>query len=375
MEILKNKLERITEFWNDFVWEYKTIQNCILWNDEIKTNYYGDILSYFNETFDIIESTPERGDFQKSIFYSTGLLQIIYVHQDLTDELLTIFKVAKSTKKDKDPNREIRNELIGHPINKDQKSNELLSSIFWGRNLTTSNIHYIKYSKDNNFSGIEKSFAVSEIINTHKTFLNKYFDLILDKIRKISKSYIIKLKELENVILKDDFNLIVELTSIFFEHIFITDYLYKEEILKECYQRKDEHIRYRMVVENFKKDLLQMLVEKQEQINEICSESTLNKTSDTEIFQPKVKISFITSDKINNNKSFKKKDYHYEIQKLFVKHPIWGVSYFKEEFKDDVEILNELNNMETNIDNDLEYYSSFYYLKSLIKLKIEQPSQ
>ena len=375
MHILKNKLKRITEFWNDFVWEYKTIQNCILWNEEIKTNYYGDILSYFNETFDIVKLTPEKSNFQKSIFYSTGLLQIIYVHQDLTDELLTIFKVEKSAKKDKDPNREIRNELIGHPINKDTKSNELLSSIFWGRNLTTSNIHYIKYSKDNNFLGIERSFAVSEIIISHKIFLNKYFDLILDKIRIISKGYIIKLKDLENVISKNDFNLIVKLTSIFFEHIFITDYLYKVEILKECYRRKDEHIRYIMVVESFKNDLLQMLQEKQEHINEICSEIIQNQTLETEIFQTKVKINFIVSNKINNDKSFKKKDYHYEIQKLFDKHPIWGISYFKEEFNNDIEILNELNNMETNIDDDLEYYSSFHYLKSLIKLKIEQSSQ
>ncbi|WP_329806210.1 hypothetical protein [Flavobacterium facile] len=374
MEIIKTKLERITNFWNDFVWDYEMIQKCIVWNAEVKTNYYGDILSYFNETFDIIVTKPQENDFQKSIFYATGLLQIIYVHQDITDELLMIFKINNSLKEDKNPNREIRNELIGHPINKDSKTKELLSSIFWGRHLSVNNIHYIKYSKENNFSGIEKSFSVDEIIESHKAFLNKYFDLILDKIQKISKGYIIKLKELENVISKDDFNLIVELTSKVFEHIFTTDYLYEKEILKDCNRRKDEHIRYKLVVENFKKDLSQMLVEKRLQINEICSEVTMKPIVEFEIAQPKIKISFVSSDEMNSGKSLMKKDYHYEIEKLFSKHPIWGVSYFKKEFNDDPEILNELINMETNIDSNLEYYSSFHYLKSLIKKRIAKPS-
>jgi hypothetical protein len=369
MEVLKNKLERITDFWNDFVWDYKIIQNCIVWNEEVKTNYYGDILSYFNETLDIIESGPKESDFQQTIFYTTGLLQIIYVHQDLTDELLLIFKVPNSLKKDKNPNREIRNELVGHPINKDSKTKELLSSIFWGRHLTTKNIHYVKYSKDNNFLGIEKSFTVTEIIDSHKAFLTKYFDLILDKIRKISKGYIIKLKELEKVIPKEDFNLTVDCTSKLFEHIYITNYLYNEKILKECYLRRNEHIRYKLVTENFKKDLLKMLAEKQEQIIEICSEKTINTALEIDTILPKIKINFIKNDTIIKGKLIETKDYHYEIQKLFGKHPMWGVSYFKREFSNDKEILNELNNMEININNDLEYYSSFHYLKILIKLK------
>lgn len=374
MEIIKTKLERITDFWNDFVWDYKAIQGCIVWNDDVKTNYYGDILSYYNDTFDILTTKPTEEGFQKSIFYATGLLQVIYVHQDLTDEILNIFKINNSLKKDKDPNREIRNELIGHPINKDSKTKELLSSIFLGKELSVNNIHYVKYSKDNDFSGVEKSFSVGEIINSHKIFLNKYFDLILEKIKKISSGYVVKLKELENVISRNDFELIVGLTSKFFEYIFTTNYLYEEKILIECYQRKDEHIRYTLVIENFKQDLLQMLSDKQIQLNEICSEVKLKPIIEFKNKRPKIEIKFVSRDEMNSGNTFAQRDYHYEIQKLFNKHPIWDIAFFKREFSDDPEILDELNNMENNFYSTLEYYSSFYHVKALIKEKIKQAS-
>lgn len=133
MEIINLKLSRITEFWNDFAWNYKIIQDRILWDEGVKTNYYGDILRYFEDTSNIIIKKPVEGNFEESIFYATGFLQIIYVQQDLTDELLQIFKIVKSDKEDKNPNRDIRNELIGHPISKD-RNGRFRSSVFLGEN-------------------------------------------------------------------------------------------------------------------------------------------------------------------------------------------------------------------------------------------------
>jgi hypothetical protein len=409
MENIKAKLDLITEFWNDFVWKYKMIQSRIVWDEEVKTNYYGDILSYFEDTFNIIIKKPKENNFQESIFYTTGLLQIIYVHQDLTDELLRIFKIAKSGKEDKNPNREIRNELIGHPINKGLNG-KFESSIFWGGKLSIENIHYVKYSKQTNFSGNEKSFKTIDIIESHKDFLNKYFDQILERIRKTLDGFSPKIQELRCLITANDFILLVDVTSKIFEDILKSNYLYNEKILKECYHRKSEHIRYKLVVDNFKKDLLQRLDDTQNQIDDLCQKSINRPFINHKFAAPKIIITDNKSNKkkdllqrlnstqdqidelcieattkscmnpgfealkikINCRNSNKIKDYDYEIQKLFGKHPIFGVSYFKEQFIDDVEILVELNNMEQNINIDIEYYSSFFYLKTLIKNRINQ---
>ncbi len=40
------KLDKIADIWNNFILEYKFCNNKIKFNDEIKTNYFGDILGY-----------------------------------------------------------------------------------------------------------------------------------------------------------------------------------------------------------------------------------------------------------------------------------------------------------------------------------------
>lgn len=41
------KLDKIADIWNNFILEYKFCNKKIKFNDEIKTNYFGDILGYF----------------------------------------------------------------------------------------------------------------------------------------------------------------------------------------------------------------------------------------------------------------------------------------------------------------------------------------
>jgi len=373
MDLVRKKLERITDFWNGFVWNYKIIQNQIVWDEEVKTNYYGDILSYFYDTFDLFKRKPEKNSFQDSIFYATGLLQIIYVHQDLTDELLKIFKITSGSRKDKNPNREIRNELIGHPISKEKagKSNKFKSSVLWGRNLTTENLHYIKYARDKNFQGEEKSYAIKDIIESHRVYLDKYFNKIIEKVINMLKNYTKRLKEFESVLEKEkDFNKIVDLTSQRYEHMFKQNYLYNVKYLKECYKRKDEHVRYQYVVNYFKKELAECLIDTQAYIQRLLSDVVLENVT-TEIIEiPQIEIRFVDSS-IQPNVKNKVQDYHYEISKLYEKHIAFGVSNFKNLFKGNSEIIEELDNMEININNNLEYYSSFEYLNYLIK-NIEQ---
>ncbi len=48
------------------------------------------------------------------------------------DELLYIFKLQHSEMADKEPNRTVRNELVGHPIRRKPNDGPLISSVyFW----------------------------------------------------------------------------------------------------------------------------------------------------------------------------------------------------------------------------------------------------
>lgn len=179
------KLTLITDIWNDYFLNYKYCQRKINYNEDVSSNYYGDILYYFTDTIDFLKINQEVSDFKSSIFNSIGLLQIIYVHQDLIKELFQIFKVPQLKKGDFEPNRRIRNELVGHPIRKFK--NELLSSSRYANRLTNKTICYIKYSKDDNFKGNIIEYDVDKILSSHFDLLNKSLDLIIVRQKKILK--------------------------------------------------------------------------------------------------------------------------------------------------------------------------------------------
>jgi hypothetical protein len=300
MDLIRNKLERINDFWKYFALKYQWIQANLAWDDEVKTNYCGNIFVNFKDSFDLIKRKPSSNDLQDSIIYATGLFQIIYAHQDLTDELLRIFRIEASSKEDKNPNREIRNELIGHPINKEIVSGslKLKSSVFWCADSSTENLHYIRYTAENNFQGEEKFYDVNSIIDSHHAYLLKYFGEILGKSRKVLKNYSKQLKELENGLAKGmDFNKILELTFKRYEYISKTDHLYNELFLKEYFRRKEEHLRYKYAVDKFKKELLKNLSNTQLDIQKQISDIWLKDEIPQETEAPQ--IEFILVDATN----------------------------------------------------------------------------
>jgi len=369
MDLAKNKLDRITAFWNNYVWNYKTIQKKVLWNAEVKTNYYGDILSYFSNTFELLKSNVKKKGYGENIFYWTGVMQIIYVHQDLLDEVLRIFKIKKSSQKDKNPNRRIRNELIGHPISR-HRDKSFKSSVFWGNQLATKKIHYYKYSIKSGFTARSHSYELSIIINSHHVLLNKYFDIILNKINQILKKYLKQIESLEAMIENGiNFMDIVTLTSQIHEFFFKQNELYNLVTLNECKNREGEHKRYKHVVNTFLSKLKESIKETNEDIHEITSntEETPKIEENTQI--PNIKIVVSGSENVDIDLTKQERDYNYELGKLYSRHPMFGIKYFKQEFKNDSSIIEELNNMEENYHNDLEYYSSYDYLKHLMDEK------
>lgn len=122
---------------------------------------------------------------QEKLFYVFGVLQLVYVQQDLVTEMLKIFKLREPKKDElKNKNRYIRNELVGHPISR-EKSKKFKSSVLIG-NFTEESLTYYKYTVNNSKS--EKVLvSIPDVIRIHAKFLNYYFDKILQRIEEINK--------------------------------------------------------------------------------------------------------------------------------------------------------------------------------------------
>ena len=237
----ENKLEIIENFWRHFIWEYNFCLRKINFSKDIPNNYVGIILGYFQDTLDVVFKERTQETYIERFAYNISLLQAIYVHQDFIEELLIIFKCDKNKgdlKKDNDYsiNREIRNELIGHPIrkieipkndfkpslcdkcgniiDKPKKKSVLLSSALFAYDSDKSSITYLKYHKDNNYEFESKSYNISDIIQRHRLFLNRYLDLILKKSKSILKQFEKEIDKLLKLAETSDFETIIKVVSI-----------------------------------------------------------------------------------------------------------------------------------------------------------------
>lgn len=356
---VENFLRRMTDAWNYYFLENKFCQNKINYNDEVKTNYYGDILSYFQDTLSFLYVNQPHLGRKESIFNSISLLQIIYAQQDLVDELLYIFKLPASSKEDKNPNRSIRNELVGHPIRR--LNGELISSVFFGNEFKGNVIHYIIYSKDNDFKLKEEVLNIGKIVDRHLDFLIKYLDAIISKIKFILNQLRKKLK-IVLLMLNENVGFIKLLTVAEhnYERVFEDNKLFKSELLKEIYKRSDEHPRYKNVIHMFCESLRSYIEDSEKSIDSI----TLHEVAKVE--DPNVIFKIVKPKSIRNRKSIEKRYFDYEFSKLFERHPIFEINYFIDKFNSDVLIMDELRNMKKSIDNKLEYYSSYEYLRVLM---------
>ncbi|MBE7630507.1 hypothetical protein [Tenacibaculum piscium] len=371
-EEVKYKLNKIADVWNYFIWEYDFCKRKIKFTTEIRTNYFGDILGYFQDTFDIIFDNKESKSHSERFSNQISLLQSIYVQQDFVEELLLIFKCGISKgdlKKDLNYsiNRDIRNELVGHPIRK--QNGEFISSCLFGYNGGKNKVTYLRYHKDNNYKFESMEFPISEIIERHKDFLNKYFDKILNKLKRILSDFSKEIENIENLIDKKSFDEILTISKVFYESIFKYDFIYDKESLQTIYAKKDDHKRYQNLIDKFYYDLKSSLKEKREFAIELFEPKKEFKTTNLGI--PPININFEIATKKGTIEKERPVTYHYELGKIATKRTPMDFEFFggclKDKCSENEIVLTELKHMESNIYNDIEYYSAYRLICNELK--------
>jgi hypothetical protein len=372
-EDIKYKLKQIANIWNDFILDYQFCKSKIKFTPEVKTNYLGDILGYFEDTFDIIFDQRESNSYSARFSNNISLLQSIYVQQDFIEELLIIFKCGidkGDLKKNMDYslNREIRNELVGHPIRK--YKGQLISSCLFGYDDDSNKISYLRYHKDNDYKFESMEFEIEDIVLRHKNFLDKYFDLILKKLNSILTVFRKKIEHIESLIDNKSFEEIISLLTAFYESIFKYNFIYDKESLLKIYSRKEEHNRYQHLINKFFEDLKSSLKEKKEYSINVFEPKKINEYSN--IKMPPINIKFVnTKSKLSTTEIQRPVTYHYELGKLASRRDAMDFSFFSRSLRNkcinNKIVINELNHMESNINNDLEYYTAYRLICSELK--------
>ncbi|MBS4065492.1 MAG: hypothetical protein KGZ74_13080 [Chitinophagaceae bacterium] len=373
-DVLDKKLDKISDIWNNYIWEYKFCNSKIKFTPDVKSNYFGDILSYFSDTFNLIYNSKKADTFSENIETSISFLQAIYIQQDFIEELLHIFKCdidKGDLKKDENYtiNRELRNELVGHPIRKSDinGTRQLLSSTIFSNSTNADQISYLRYHLDNNYKFEEVTHNKEDILKRHSAFVEFYFDIIIEKLKGILSQFKTKIEEIEKVVANAPFENVVKIVSDSFEYIFRTDHLYKPDILLEVYKLKNTNRRYSNAIEMFQRDLNQFLIDKKQDIDDLVNDTDRFsfKQTDEEIIIPEI-IFVESNDKVDTSKI--PVSYHYELGKLVDRSDFTKFRFFssllKSKCKDKELVLAEIENMEMNLDNTLEYYCSFHLVET-----------
>lgn len=322
MKKIKYKLTKINSHWNKYYFIKEFFQKKINFTDEVKTNYYGDLNNYFHDTLVLVKPFEKIKSEKDYISQIIVLLQVIYTQQDLIDELLYIFKIQNSTKEDKNPNRDIRNELVGHPISRDKNdNNKLKSSILF--DIRNEDENYISYAKYSMRKSELKKYSVQEIIENHKIFLNKYLDKILEKIEKEIKEYQKQIKKVFEIPLLNQFDYIDKIDK---ELLSSISYIFEKDSLKYYYQNMRKHRRYLYCLKQYKRAL----------------KSVIKKEEDKTKYYSLIEI--------------------YDREQLQKKDKVFTIDFYTKKYKDNEVVLKELKNMELNFYNDAEYYASLNFL-------------
>lgn len=395
---LENKLDKIARIWNHYIWNYEYCNSKIKFTDDVQSNYFGDILNYFKDTFQVVNHENRSASYPDQFSYHISLLQAIYIHQDFVEELLIIFRtniLKGNLKKDENYsiNRGIRNELVGHPIRKInvptsdsdeilcgecgktkdlvKKKSVLLSSTLFSYHTNRENLVYLKYRCDNNYKYEKMSYSISEIIERHNTFLNTYFDIILNKLKSIIELFCDKLSSFETKINTLDFPALLRVTSDYYESIFESDHIFDKESLLAIYAKRKEHERYQCVIDSFYEYLISGVKTTQQEIKELFTPKDVDfEIENVEPLKP-IKIKYVSREDVANAKEENPEvTYNYELGKIYTKRNPQDFDFFGGSLRLKCEtntiVCGELDHMENNISNKIEYYSSLRLIRKIL---------
>lgn len=367
------KLQIISNVWNDFIWDNVFCRNQINFTPEAESNYLGDILGYFLDTFDIIfkkENQNNSTNFASHISF----LQAIYVQQDFVEEMLILFKtnLVKGDLKLNDDysiNREIRNELVGHPIRR--QAGKLISSTLFGYERSAGKIIYLRYHNENNFDFEAVELDVEEIITRHCNFLVFYFDVIIEKCKDVLNKYSAELESVLQAADRVEFPSLLKIIAQKFKPFLQNTFIYDEASMISIYEKKEIHKRYSHVYNSFLTDLKKQMVEKQEYALSIFNKDLFGAyhadNYEIPLFDDNDKYIHITvKKKIGRPKT----NYHYELGKLSTIKTLREFDYHSSGIKAKCKnktVLGELNRMKELFHDKVEYYASFYLIRSILK--------
>ena len=282
IEILENKLKELNEIWVTYFFSYPFFQNKIRFTEEERTNYVGVIFGYFRDSFDVVFATPPAkfSSYVEKFTYQIALLQSIYVQQDLTEELLRIFKTGINRDTlNNDPNfkinRDIRNELVGHPISRNTDFS-LRSSTVFGYEKSGNSIQYLKYEfpKEKN---VVQTIEIFDLLSRHIDFLNTYLVKLIEK----SYSLLAKFKTevldvLENLLKSGNVSNIIRFCTIHFKDEF--DYQNEIKLNQiEVLSATSSHPRYIHSYNLYWQFMSDFLIDINRSINNIISEKVFKK--------------------------------------------------------------------------------------------------
>lgn len=358
---VEGKLDKISTIWNNYIIESRLCYEQInLENNEIPP-HFGSIIGHFSDTFDIVYKKQKSGSYTAGFINDIGFLQTIFVHQDLVRELLGVFQIKFNLWKDENYsiNRSIRNELIGHPISRESKGDKtLVSSTLFSYQSEPESITYLRYHKDNQYKFEMKSYKRDDIIKRHTTFLNEYFDKILIRLKQVLEVFQTAVEQLGNKLETLDFKDLLKESSISYELIFDYEKIYDKDSLLNIYGRQSEHLRYKNLIDVFLNDITLSLKGCKRSIIRLFDPEEADRLDNSDPLFKLVEISESNS-----------KSYQPALGKLGARDGLFDLEsrILKSECDNNEEVIIELDHMRANIQDDIEYYCSYYLICQILK--------
>lgn len=348
---------------------------------------FSDTYEYFIKTFELIDiNTEKKISFKDSFFRFFGLLQIIYVQQDLIDAIARVFGVNIQNSTNRKINRELRDHLIGHPVSNERDSrirnnkqskndnrNDKIKSTIILKDLTPKFFYYISYEPENQEEQyFDRSANIDQIVIRHIEFLNESLDSILKKCfeeleRQISK-YEGYLQKFFNIKMPE----INKYKLWFKEFSYYTIFEFEIETLHNCIIKQEEHIRYEVYLVEFRRMLTGCYLEMIDNYN-----SFLKKLKSTKSFQNNFNPNKLTICQLRNEKK-RLNDYFPKANNPHIVHDLrdidepyndlWRVGFNQLEriFENDSDVIAELHLLKTLKSDPIEYKISYNYIRYLV---------